>query len=62
MAGQQPISIDTFNLAELKAIAYDQIRILQQAQANLNLLEQRIAQLSQSETPDGRPEREVEGT
>jgi hypothetical protein len=40
---------EEYNVSELKAIAYDQLVILEQAQNNLKTINARIAQLSKPE-------------
>ena len=49
---EQPTNLSTKSLDELKAMAYDQIAILNQAQANLGVLNERIAQLSRAQAED----------
>lgn len=45
---EQPTDLSTKSLDELKAMAYDQIAILNRAQQNLSVLNERIAQLAQN--------------
>ena len=49
---EQPTDLSTKSLEELKAMAYDQIAILNQAQENLSVLNERIAQLSRAQVED----------
>ena len=43
---EQPTDLSTKSLEELKAMAYDQLAVREQAQANLGVLNERIAELS----------------
>lgn len=43
------MSIENLSLTELKALAYDNIAIVEQAQNNLKLINERIAQLANAE-------------
>ena len=45
---EQPTDLSTKSLDELKAMAYDQIAILNRAQENLSVLNERIAYLAQN--------------
>lgn len=42
MNNMQKTNLETMTIAELKALAYDQIRILQQTQNNITVIEQAI--------------------
>ena len=45
---EQPTDLSTRSLDELKAMAYDQLAVREQAQQNLSVLNERIAQLAQN--------------
>ena len=45
---EQPTDLSGKSIEELKAMAYDQIVILNQAQTNLGVLNETIAQLAQN--------------
>ena len=46
------MDITNLTLEQLKALAYDQIMIIQQAQANLNLVNQQMEKLKEVEPKD----------
>lgn len=50
---EQPTDLSTKSIEELKAMAYDQIAILNRAQENLSVLNERIAQLAQNPAVEG---------
>lgn len=49
---EQPTDLSTKSLEELKAMAYDQLAVREQAQQNLSVLNERIAQLSRAQVED----------
>lgn len=44
------------NIQELEALAYQQIKILNQAQTNIQIIEQRINQLQEAPKDEPKPE------
>ncbi len=49
------MSIDQMSLNELKALAYDQLAVREQTTRNLELLNRRIAELSEAEAKAAEP-------